>query len=131
MQGEIDGRDFLVNCPINLFAYAKLEPVAHAGLHLHNEARYIKIRDTIMLAADEYTLTLSHNVEIHSDIPRGKGMASSSADITAAFEAICRCSGLSLTAETFADIITKIEPSDLVHFPGISHLNHLTGQLLR
>jgi len=129
MQGAIDGQDFLVNCPIDLFSYAKVKPSTKPGLRIKNENRYTKIRDTIMLAAQEHELDLSHHLDIHSDIPRGKGMASSSADITAAFEAICRCSKISLSAETFAHIVTEIEPSDLVHFPRISHLNHLTGQL--
>ena len=130
MQGAFDEQDFLVNCPINLFSQARVQAVAETGLYLKNEDRYTKIRDTISLAAEEYRFALNHRLEIHSDIPRGKGMASSSADITAAFEAVCRCSNVSLTAEAFAHIATEIEASDLVHFPGISHLNHLTGQLV-
>ncbi|MDB4077049.1 hypothetical protein N9537_04335 [Porticoccaceae bacterium] len=130
MQGAIDEQDFLVNCPINLFSQAKVQAIADAGLYLNNENRYTKIRDTIALAAEECRFPLNHSLEIHSDIPRGKGMASSSADITAAFEAVCRCSNVSLTAEAFAHIATEIEPSDLVHYSGISHLNHLTGQLI-
>ena len=129
LQGAIDGQDFLVNCPINLFSYAKVQPLGCAGLELHNEDRYTKIRDTLLLAAEEHEFSLGHALEIYSDIPRGKGMASSSADISAAFEAICRSYDVSLTAETFAHTVSEIEPSDLVHFPGISHINHLTGQL--
>ena len=129
MQGAIDGQDFLVNCPIDLFSYAKLQSIETTGLHLHNENSYTKIRDTIDLVMDEYKLKLNHSLKMHSNIPRGKGMASSSADITAAFEAICRCSDIALTPEDFAHIVTEIEASDLVHFLGISHLNHLTGKL--
>jgi L-threonine kinase len=56
---------------------------------------------------------------IVSDIPRGKGMASSTADITAALEATCRICDLSVPAELFARIITEIEPSDCINFQGI------------
>jgi len=129
MQGAIDEQDFLVNCPINLFSYAKLQSIDDRGLYLHNENSYTKIRDIIDLAMDEYKLKLNHSLKMHSNIPRGKGMASSSADITAAFEAICRCSAISLTPEDFAHIVTEIEASDLVHLLGINHLNHLTGTL--
>jgi len=129
LQGAIDGQDFLVNCPINLFSYAKVQRIGSAGLQLQHEHRYTKIRDTILLAAEEHEFSLNHALEIDSNIPRGKGMASSSADISAAFEAICRSSDLSLTAEAFAHTVTEVEPSDLVHFPGVSHINHLTGQL--
>lgn len=129
MQGAIDEQDFLVNCPVNLFSYATVHQ-GDDGLHLHDLHRYTKIRDTIALAAHEYAFRLSHQVAIRSDIPRGKGMASSSADITAALEAVCRSADVKLTDEIFARIVTEIEPSDCVHFPGIAHVNHLTGQLI-
>lgn len=128
MQGAIDEQDFLVNCPVNLFSFATVHDGSE-GLFLHDLHRYTKIRDTIALAAHEYAFRLSHQVAIRSDIPRGKGMASSSADITAALEAVCRSCDVKLTAELFARIVTEIEPSDCVHFPGIAHVNHLTGQL--
>jgi L-threonine kinase len=129
MQGAIDEQDFLVNCPINLFSHSTVQASGKAGLQLHHCHRHTKIRDTIMLAAEEFAFDVSHSLEIHSDVPRGKGMASSSADITAAFEAVCRQCDATLTAEEFAHIVTEIEPSDCVHFPGIAHVNHLTGHL--
>lgn len=129
MQGAIDDQDFLVNCPINLFSYAKLQPIENSGLQLTNVNRYTKIRDTILLAAEEYLIKINHQISINSDIPRGKGMASSSADISAAFEAVCRHYDISLTPEIFAHIVTEIEPSDCVNFLGVSHINHLTGRL--
>ncbi len=129
MQGVIDEQDFLVNCPINLFSYATVQTITNAGLYIQNSHRYTKIRDTITLAAHEFEFDLSHQLVIHSDIPRGKGMASSSADVTVAFETVLRCCDVALTDEVFARIVTEIEPSDCVHFPGIVHVNHLTGQL--
>lgn len=130
MQGAIDEQDFLVNCPVNLFSHATVSAHHRPGLHLNDLNQFTKIRDAIALASQEYALTLNHQMTISSDIPRGKGMASSSADITAALEAICRDCGLSIPFELFARILTEIEPSDCVHFPGIAHVNHLTGQLI-
>lgn len=130
MQGAIDERDFLVNCPVNLFSHATVSSSAREGLHLDDLNKFTKIRDAIALASHEHAFRLSHQVSISSDIPRGKGMASSSADITAALEAVCRSCDVELTDELFAQIVTEIEPSDCVHFPGIAHVNHLTGELL-
>jgi L-threonine kinase len=130
MQGAIDEQDFLVNCPVDLYSYATAH--RHAGprgLFLEDEDNHTKIRDTLQLAAYEYAVKLSHRLSLRSDIPRGKGMASSSADITAALEAVWRSCGLRLVAEPFARLVTEIEPSDCVHFPGIAHVNHLTGRL--
>jgi len=130
LQGAVDEQDFLVNCPIDLYSYATVHhDDGQRGLHLADLHLYTKIRDAIELAAQEYGIRLSHRVAVRSDIPRGKGMASSSADITAALEAVCRSCRLSLNAELFARIVTEVEPSDCVHFPGIAHVNHLTGRL--
>lgn len=130
MQGAIDEQDFLVNCPIDLYAYATVHnDSGKRGLYLDDLHRYTKIRDTLELAAAEFAIRLSHRVTIRSDIPRGKGMASSSADISAALDALCRSSSLRLHAEPFARLVTEIEPSDCVHFGGIAHVNHLTGRL--
>jgi L-threonine kinase len=130
MQGGIDEQDFLVNCPIDLYAYATVHNDAgKRGLYLDDLHRYTKIRDTLELAAAEFAIRLSHRVAIRSDIPRGKGMASSSADISAALEGLCRSSRLRLNQDLFARLVTEIEPSDCVHFDGIAHVNHLTGRL--
>lgn len=130
MQGGIDEQDFLVNCPIDLYAYATVHnDGGKRGLVLDDLHRHTKIRDTLALAGAEFGIRLAHRVAIRSDIPRGKGMASSSADISAALEALCRSSRLRLNPEIFARLVTEIEPSDCVHFDGIAHVNHLTGQL--
>ncbi len=128
-QGAIGEQDFLINCPVNIFSYAKIQRTREPGLKIEKSSRHTKIRDTITLASEEFNFPINHKISIHSEIPRGKGMASSTADITAAFEAICRSNKLSLKPETFTHIVTEIEPSDCVNFPGISHINHLTGQL--
>jgi len=129
IQGYIDGQDFLINCPIDLYASARVSQAQQAGLHLEQPQQFRKIRDVAMLVAQEAFLELKHTMAIHSEIPRGKGMASSTADITAALAAICRSCDFPLNNEVFAKFITEIEPSDCVHFPGIAHVNHLTGEL--
>lgn len=106
-----------------------------AGLHLRNAGLHGKIAEAVDVAMRTQrgehgpATELRHTVSVTSEIPRGKGMASSTADITAALEAVCRSCHLELTDEEFATILTTVEPSDCVHFPGISHVNHLSGQL--
>lgn len=130
VQGHIRGRDFLVNCPIDLYAYAEVGTADHDGLHIERESDYFKIRDTLTLAAYELFLPLRHSVKVSSHIPRGKGMASSSADIGAALSAYLHACGQQVSPQIFARLLTEVEPSDCVHFAGIAHLNHLTGDLL-
>jgi L-threonine kinase len=130
VQGHLNGRDFLVNCPIDLYAEAEVTSAATDGLHLHDAGRFHKIRDTLTLAAHECFLHLRHGVRVRSGIPRGKGMASSSADIGAALSALLTACGRTVSEELFAKLLTEVEPSDCVHFRGIAHLNHITGDLI-
>lgn len=130
VQGAIDGRDFLVNCPVDLYSYASVYDSVAPGLQLSNAGSFNKIADAISLATQEFLLDLRHRVSIRSDIPRGKGMASSTADLTAALAALCHSVALPLTPQAFARLLTEIEPSDCTHFEGIAHVNHLTGDLL-
>jgi len=130
VQGHIRGQDFLVNCPIDLYAHAAVTPHTRTGLAIERPDQHLKIRDTLTLAAHELMLPLQHAVSVESRIPRGKGMASSSADIAAALGAFLAASDCNVSPLIFAKLLTEVEPSDCVHFNGIAHVNHLTGDLL-
>lgn len=129
VQGYIDGQDFLINCPIDLYARAKVTPSETSGLQLELPQQFSKIRDVLTLAAQEHFMELNHYLSVKSAIPRGKGMASSTADITAALAALCSSNDMPLSNTDFARLITEVEPSDCTHFHGIAHVNHLTGDL--
>ncbi len=134
-QGALDGQDFMVNCPIDLYATAQAAPAPHAGLALRDAYAYGKVMATLQQLAcsaqarqdrapDGISLTLD------SPIPRSKGMASSTADASCAVAAVAACMGLTLDESDVARLLTAVEPSDCTHFEGIAHLNFLNGQLL-
>jgi L-threonine kinase len=129
IQGAIDGQDFLINCPIDLFAEVELIAASTQGLEIEGEGDFAKVTAALARVADLYDVALNHRLRITSPIPRGKGMASSTADITAALGAFIRHVGIDLNDEGFASLIASIEPSDCVHYPGIAEINHLTGKL--
>jgi len=128
VQGAIAGRDFLVNCPVNLFSHATVCASSTPGLQVSAPNHFRKIAEAIGLMSRRYGVDLQHEVRVESDIPRSKGMASSTADICAALAALCRSCSFTLSNEAFARLIASVEPSDCVHFPGIAHVNHLTGE---
>lgn len=130
VQGAIDGQDFLVNCPVDLYAQAIARPGTQAGLSLHHAELHGKVMQAAQVVSGICGIELHHELRIDSRIPRGKGMASSTADLTAAVEALCRSCDVSLSDEQLARVLTAVEPSDCVHFPGIAHVNHLNGDLL-
>jgi L-threonine kinase len=130
VQGAIDGQDFLVNCPVDLYSEAVASPGEQAGLHLYHAELHGKVVQAVEKVRQICGIELRHEMRIDSHIPRGKGMASSTADLTAAVEALCRSCAVRLSDEQFAKVLTAVEPSDCVHFPGIAHVNHLSGELL-
>jgi L-threonine kinase len=129
VQGAIDGQDFLVNCPIDLFAEVELASERTTGLQIDAEGDFAKVTAALTRVASLYDVPLNHRLSITSPIPRGKGMASSTADITAALGAFVRQSGIDLNDEGFGSLIASVEPSDCVHYPGIAEVNHLSGKL--
>jgi L-threonine kinase len=129
IQGAIDGQDFLVNCPIDLFSEVELSSERTTGLEVEAEGDFAKVTAALTRVAGLYDIALNHRLCIASPIPRGKGMASSTADITAALGAFIRHSGIDLNDEGLGSLIASVEPSDCVHYPGIAEVNHLTGKL--
>lgn len=125
-QGTIDGQPFLITCPIDWFSEAVVEA---AGCDTN-----LSGRPKAQLAVNAALFRLqqpadSIHVHIFSDIPVGKGMASSSADISAACQAAALACGRQLTADEIADIALSIEPTDGIFYPDIMLFDHVRGNL--
>lgn len=132
VQGQFeDGRDFLVTLPVSLWTkvHLKLTPVSSeiqrstAGKEKTQQA----IRKTLdYLDYPSYGATFA----VLSEIPEGKGMASSTADIVAACRATADALGRPLSAEEISRIAISIEPSDGIMHPGVATYNHRRGELI-
>ena len=72
---------------------------------------------------------LTAQVAITNPIPTGKGMGSSSADITAAVGVVGMAAGYPFTPESIASIALSVEPTDGVMFPGIALIDHRRGSI--
>lgn len=129
VQGAVNGQDFLVNCPIDLYSHAQVRRGHTSGIQVFNAENYQKISDGIEMLAIPDSLASRLELLIDSDIPRGKGMASSSADLAAALTLVCESCRISLSPSDLSKLIAAVEPSDCVHLPGIAHVNHLSGQV--
>ena len=71
------------------------------------------------------------DLRLDSRIPRGKGMASSTADVSAAIVATASALGREMSPDQIAKIALGIEPSDGVMFPRIVIFDHLRGRTTR
>ena len=125
VEGVLDGTPFLVTAPISMYAVATVSD-AFTGMHgLGAKAEEAVARTLAYIGQD----SLPFGIRLASEIPQGKGMASSSADIAAVAYATARSFGRELTGREIMDIAIAIEPSDGIAFGGLSHVSHTTGEL--
>lgn len=128
VQGTINGQNFLITCPINIFAEVTVTPAAGESRLVGGEKTRQAVERTLAyLAYPEQAL----EVVSQSSLPQGKGMASSSADISAACAATAACLNRFLSADEIADIALAIEPTDGVFYPGIVMFDHVHGRVRR
>ena len=130
VQGMSGGIHFLVTCPIDLFALARVT--------LFRGGNGVDAPPDCPKAVAALEATLAHlgrgdvgaRLAVTSPIPRSKGMGSSSADVAATIAATGLALGAELSPETVARIALSVEPSDGVMFPGIALLDHRKGRIL-
>ena len=130
VQGKTEGTNFLVTCPVDIYSVVTVK--------LNNSG---KVTDTNNLPkvrlAVEKTLALAGcselgaEVSVSSKIPHGKGMASSTADISAACAAVSQALEIDISEWDIAGIALSIEPTDGLMFPGITVFDHIEGKIAR
>ena len=122
VQGTREGVPFLVTCPVNLYTTVTVtdENMAHRGLGAKAEKALERTLHYLGETSFPYGITLS------SELPIGKGMASSSADIAAVCYAVAAVFGHEITAPEVSRIAAGIEPTDGIFFDGVVRLNHMT-----
>ena len=125
VQGAREGIPFLVDCPIDRFSEVRVSLDMHAtGWDLPTgKTKALQVLE--LLKEDLGLPSLSGKVQFLQQLPEGKGMASSTADITAVVAATLVALGEDPVAERLAHFALRIEPSDSVMFPGITEIEHV------
>ena len=126
VQGTHGGTPYLVTCPINLYTRVTVTDKHKniIGLGVKSQAALNRTLHYLGKSEFDFGITLS------SELPIGKGMASSSADIAAVCFAVAAAYGVELTAPEVSRIAAGIEPTDGVFFENIIRINHMTGECL-
>ncbi len=132
MQGYLAGVDFLINSPIALFADVKVTITRDSDVKVVSPGYFEKVRLAVSQAIKVLGYSgLGATIEIMRSIPRGKGLASSTAEITAAIAATSQALGNRYWDDSFADIVVGVDRStDAVYSRGISNCSFLTGEVL-
>ncbi len=125
IQGYMAGASFMVTCPIDRYSVAVVDERAEEPLP--------EKAQRAAEAAAAYLGEKADNLPVHliSSIPKGKGLASSTADISAVAQAVALHFGRQLSPEEIARIALSIEPSDATFFPGVVQFDYREGKLIR
>ncbi|MGG1401225.1 kinase [Bacillus salipaludis] len=130
VQGIIDEKHFLITFPIpNLKSEAVFIPNPRASEMTVGDPK-VKALKAGKLLMQQFDLPLGGSLEIRSNIPSGKGMASSSADIVAAIRAIADSYSLHITKEIISAIAVQIEPTDGVMYDEVVAYDYIHGELI-
>lgn len=121
--------DFLVTLPINAGTTAFFSPdVEAAGVDVSPPGR-AKARGLAELMLARYGFG-GGRLELRSDLPLGKGLASSSADLVATARAVGRALGRCPSPDEIEDLLRTIEPTDGVMHRGTVAFCHREVRLL-
>ena len=131
LQGRLSEEhgDFLVTLPISRYSYAiyVADPTCQDVTVFPPEKQKSKMLACLLF--ERYTLPHGGRLILQSELPAGKGLASSSADLVATARAISSCFHLSIPSSLLATLMCRIEPSDGVMYPGVVSFYHRQGRL--
>ncbi len=130
-QGLLDGTSVMVTCPIDLHTTATVALFEGSG-RVHGPANAPKARRAVALTLASLGRTgLDARLSLEGQIPRKKGMASSTADVAAAIGAAAAALDVTLSVRRQADLALAVEPSDGVMVPGVALFDHRNGRIAR
>jgi L-threonine kinase len=128
MQGITGGRNFHVTCPINLFSEISISINKNSGIICDsNHCKSIKAMKKTLEYFDANDF--GGVIRIKSEIPPGKGMASSTADISGVIFATTLALNETISETEIAKIALSIEPTDGTIFKNICLFDHKKGLL--
>jgi len=127
VQGRIDGVPFHVSCPIDLFSEVEVGLVG-PGEPWYFPADAPKAASAVKAALAYLGLSrVGGRLSIRSSLPRGKGMASSTADVAGSIFAVFEAAGRTPESDEVANLALSVEPTDGSILPGIAIFDHRTG----
>lgn len=132
VQGVLDDQDFLITSPVDLFSRVTVQVTRSTELVVNPRATdFSKVGRAVKLALTELRCEgVGASVHVDSPVPRGKGLASSTSDITAAIHATAEATGRALPPYVMSRLAVTVEPSDGVFFRSVVMYNHLRGELI-
>jgi L-threonine kinase len=126
-----DGEDFLITLPVDLWSHCRTWYQMVVGPS-RVEATLAKSRRLALLLLRLLGLEtgVRLRLELRRNIPIGKGLSSSTADMLAVLRACEGLFGVTLSQTCISRLLALVEPHDALHFPTSVAYNHRHGRLL-
>ena len=128
-QGVLGDMPFSVTCPVDFFSRVRVQ--------LTSDGPGVVATDDCEKTVAAVRRTLAHlrqakvwaEVRVSSPIPRGRGLGSSTADLSAAIAATALALGRELSPYDIAQIALSIEPTGGAMMPGLALFDHRAGMV--
>ena len=128
-RGVLGDMPFSVTCPVDFYSRVRVELTESGpGVDATEECEktVAAVRRTL---AHLRRAKVRAAVRVSSPIPRGRGLGSSSADLSAAIAATALALGQELSPYDIAQIALSIEPTSGVMMPGLALFDHRAGMV--
>ncbi len=125
IQGNYKGIDILMSCPINLFTKVRVFECNSVKKGLNGKS--IMLLENLLKKwnLEEYINKL--DIEIQSNIPKGKGFASSTADLCGTYHSLIKLFNREFHEEELIRECIKIEPTDSIIFNKMTIFDYKKG----
>lgn len=133
LQGRIDAStDFLVTLPVDMWSICNLTSIRRTGPLVIN-CEYFKSAKVAEMLLSKLGITEGYEITISfsRNIPVGKGLSSSTADMLSTIRALQEVFGFLLREKTISEIFTEIEPHDGLMYKSCVVYNHRKGELIK
>ena len=128
-QGVLGDMPFSVTCPVDFFS--------RVSVQLTSDGPGVVATDNCEKTVAAVRRTLAHlrqakvraEVQVSCPIPRGRGLGSSTADLSAAIAATALALGRELSPYEIAQIALSIEPTGGAMMPGLALFDHRAGMV--
>lgn len=131
IQGVIGDSPFLVSLPIEVKSTALFLPNPKTEkISIMSSNPKPKSEQACRLLLKKHNIQTGGKLLISSDLPEGKGMASSSADLIASLRAVAQSHSLLINESILSEITSTIEPTDGVMYRELVAYDYLNGRLI-
>ena len=127
IQGNYQGTDMLVSCPVNLFTTVKVMECKHP-VHRFKYKKSSSLLDNILKRWGYGDLSNSFDIDIKSSIPVGKGFAGSTADLCGVYISLLKLFNREFDISEVIEEFIEIEPTDSIIFKEMTLFDYKEGK---